>query len=104
MFRTVLVAAALFAAAPAFAETAAKPATPPTIATPVPSARMATEAQRLDLNSATVEQLMAVKGFSKTIAESIVKGRPFKSVEDLHTRKIVAGDILSTVKGQLIVR
>jgi competence protein ComEA len=99
MIRNVLLAAALLATAPAFAETAA---TKPT--SPAPSAKMAGEAQRLDVNTATVEQLMAVKGFNKTVAEAIVKGRPFKSVEDLTARKIVSGDILTPVKDQLIVR
>ncbi len=99
MIRNLLLAAALFAAAPAFAETpAAKPATP------APSAKMATEAQRFDLNSATVEQLMSVKGFNKSIAEAIVKARPFKSVEDLTTKKIVTSEVLTPVKDQLIVR
>jgi competence protein ComEA len=99
MIRNILLAAALLSAAPAFAETAA-----PQAATPAPSAKMAGEAHRLNLNTATVEQLMAVKGFDKTVAEAIVKGRPFKSVEDLTARKIVSGDVLTPVKDQLIVR
>ncbi|WP_457797954.1 ComEA family DNA-binding protein [Methylocystis sp. S23] len=105
MIRNVLLAAALLAAALALAETAAtKPAAAAPGATPVPSAKMATEARRLDLNAATVEQLMAVKGFDKTIAEAIVKGRPFKAVEDLTARRIVSGEILTPVKDQLFVR
>lgn len=96
MIRTLLLVAAVFAAAPALAESpAVKPAAP---------AKMATEAQRLDLNSATVEQLSGVKGFNKTIAEAIVKARPLKSVEDLTARRIVSGDVLTPVKDQLIVR
>ncbi|MGJ0507181.1 MAG: ComEA family DNA-binding protein [Methylocystis sp.] len=99
MIRTLLLAAAVFVAAPAFAETpAAKPATQ---ASP---AKMATEAQRLDLNSATVEQLSGVKGFDKTIAEAIVKARPFRSVDDLTAKKIVSSHVLAPVKDQLIVR
>jgi competence protein ComEA len=98
MIRNVLLAAALLVAAPALAETAKPALIPPH------SAKMASEAQRLDLNTATVEQLMAVKGFNKGVAEAIVKGRPFKSVEDLTARKIVSGDVLTPVKDQLIVR
>jgi competence protein ComEA len=100
MIRNVLLAAALLVAAPALAETAA----PRPALVPAPSAKMATEARRLDLNTATVEQLMAVKGFNKSVAEAIVKGRPFRSVEDLTARKIVSGDVLVPVKDQLIVR
>lgn len=103
MIRTLLLAAAVFAAAPALAEAPAGKSPAP-VATPAPSAKMAGEAQRLDLNSATVEQLSSVKGFNKSIAETIVKARPFKSVDDLTARKIVSGDILGPVKDQLIVR
>lgn len=100
MIRTLVLAAALIAAAPALAESPAAKASPAA----APSAKMAPEAQRLDLNSATMEQLLAVRGFNKTIAEAIVKARPFRSVEDLTARKIVSGDILLPVKDQLIVR
>ncbi|MEK4033482.1 helix-hairpin-helix domain-containing protein [Methylocystis sp. IM2] len=65
---------------------------------------MAPEAQRLDLNSATMEQLLSVRGFNKSVAEAIVKARPFKSVEDLTAKKIVSSDVLGPVKDQLIVR
>ncbi len=105
MIRTFLLAAALFAAAPAFAETPVTKATTPAPAgTPVPSAKMAPEAQRLDLNTASVQQLSEVKGFNRTIAEAIVKARPFKNADELTARKIVAGDVLAHVKDQLIVR
>jgi competence protein ComEA len=107
MIRTLLLAAALFVAGPSFAETSArKPATPAPMATPAPApaAKMSGEAQRLDLNSATVEQLMGVKGLNKTIAEAIVRGRPFKGVEDLTARKIISGEILSSVKDRLTVQ
>lgn len=101
MIRTVLVAAVLLAAAPAFAESAKAPAPAMTGA---PSAKLAGEAQRLDLNSASVEQLSSVKGFNRTIAEAIVKARPFKNVEDLTARKIVSGEVLGPVKDQLTAR
>jgi competence protein ComEA len=127
MIRNAILAAAFVFAAPAFAQTAAPKAggpdhLPPHVAAPAtipapgvatapaamhplaPSVKMAAEAQRLDLNAATVEQLSAVKGFDKTIAEAIVKARPFKSVDDLTTKKIITGDIFATVKDQLIVR
>jgi DNA uptake protein ComE-like DNA-binding protein len=116
MIRNVLLAAAFLLAAPAFAETPAvktggpDPVPPAMTHAPTgpqavaPSAKMAGEAQRLDLNSATLEQLASVKGFDKTIAEAIVKGRPFKSVEDLTARKIVSGDVFATVKDRFIVR
>ncbi|MEK8094154.1 helix-hairpin-helix domain-containing protein [Methylocystis sp. IM3] len=100
MIRTLVLAVALLAAAPAFAEGPATKASPAA----APSTKMAPEAQRLDLNSATMEQLLSVRGFNKSVAEAIVKARPFKSVEDLTAKKIVSSDVLGPVKDQLIVR
>lgn len=104
MIRILLLSAALLAAAPAVAETSAqKPVvTPPTVATPVPDTMK--DDARVDLNTATVEQLMSVKGINKSIAEAIVKARPFRSVEELTARKIVSAAALRPVKDQLVIR
>jgi DNA uptake protein ComE-like DNA-binding protein len=103
MIRKMILAAALLAAAPAFAQTApaAKPMTTPA---PVQSTAMTPDAARLDINSATVEQLAGVKGLGKTLAEAIVKGRPYKSADDLVTSKILTGEVFALVKDFLIVR
>ncbi len=100
MIRQAVLAAAVFVAAPAFAE----PQTAPAAVAHTPSAKMGTEAQRLDLNSATVEQLATVKGLNKTVAEAIVKARPFKSVEDLTAKKIVSAEVFTSVRDHLMVR
>lgn len=100
MIRTSILAAALFAAAPAFAQAPAmKPATP--AAPPVQAVKM--ETQRLDINTATVDQLTTVKGLNKSLAEAIVKGRPFKSVEELTTTNILPAEIFAMVKDHLTV-
>ncbi len=101
----ILLAVAVFLAAPAVARaTEPQSATPTPVAAPAPSAKMAGEAQRLDLNQASVEQLSAVKGLNKTLAEAIVKARPFKTVEDLTARKILSSEVFGAVKDQLIIR
>jgi competence protein ComEA len=107
MNRILLAAAVFFAAAPAIAESPqSKPATHAPVAAPAPapSSKMTGEAQRLDLNSATVEQLSSVKGLNKSLAEAIVKARPFKSVDDLTARQILSSDVFGSVKDQLIIR
>ncbi len=103
MTRIALLAAALIVSAPALAETtsAMKPVAPS--AAPAPMAKTPTEAQRLDLNSASLEQLTMVNGLNKRLAEAIVKGRPFKSVDDLATKKILSVDVFSAVKDHFIV-
>lgn len=102
MIRSALLVAALFAAGPGFAQMAppAKTATP----TPAPTAKMATEATRVDINAATVDQLASIKGLSKVFAEAIVQARPFTNIEELTTNKILPAEVFASVKDRLIVR
>ncbi|MEF3367060.1 helix-hairpin-helix domain-containing protein [Methylocystis sp. 9N] len=101
MIRTAIFAAALLAVAPALAQAApvGKHHAPST-ATHIHHAKA--EA-RVDINTATVEQLMSVKGLSKTQAESIVQGRPFKNVEELTAANILPADVFAMVKDRLTV-
>ena len=104
MIRTVLLVAALFAAGEASAQMApaANSDSPP--AASAPTAKMAAEATRIDINTATVQELSTVRGLSKVFAEAIVKARPFKSVDELTTGKILPATVFAAVKDQLIVR
>lgn len=101
-----ILAIALFASAPAFAQTAATPAAKPASSAiaPAPVKQVAPEAAPLDINSATVEQLSIVKGLDKTLAEAIVKGRPYKSTDDLVKNKILTEAIFAQAKSGLTVK
>jgi len=100
MIRTVIIAVALFAAAPVLAQTAPIEKSPARATTPVPPIEAW---ERLDINTATVEQLSAVKGLTKAQAEAIVQARPFKSVDELAANNIVSADLFSKIRGQLTV-
>jgi competence protein ComEA len=106
MLRKSILIAALLAAAPAFAQSAA---TAPAVKTmPSPTAHVtsvtATTAAPLDVNTATMEQLSSMKGLNKTFAEAIVKGRPYKSLDELTKNKVLPADVFARVKDELTVR
>jgi DNA uptake protein ComE-like DNA-binding protein len=106
--RILLAAALVTAASPAFAQGAAtssavKPTAP--VATPAPVHPVAAPVvTRVNINAATSEQLMAVKGMTHPGVEAILKGRPFKAVDELSTRKLLPADVFATVKDALTVK
>lgn len=91
-----LAALAFLAAAPALAQApAAKPATP-AAATPA--------AQLIDINSATADQLDALKGIGKARAEAIIKGRPYKGKDELVQKGIIPQSVYDDIKDKIIAR
>ena len=102
MIRTALFAAALLAAAPVLAQTAPIGKHPAPAPTAAPVQPVRTEA-RLDINTATLDQLLAVKGLTRTHAEAIVQARPFKSVDELAATNILPADVFAMVRDRLTV-
>jgi competence protein ComEA len=106
MKTNAILAIALFASAPAFAQTATAPAAKPqagSSATATPVKQIAA-AQPVDINTATVEQLAAVKGLTHTLAEAIVKGRPYRSADELVKNRILTEALFAQVKDGLTVK
>src|SRR5260370_17548884 len=57
---------------------------------------------RLDINSASKEQLAAIPGIGETYAQKIVAGRPYRTKRDLLTRRIIPRSMYEKVKDQII--
>ncbi len=106
---TVLFTASL--ALPAMAQTAAAPSTAkPAAAAPATGAAPAAKpaAPRIvksttvvvSINTATAEQLQQVKGIGKSHANAIIKGRPFKAVDELVSKKILSQTEFDKLKAQ----
>ena len=111
MFKTLraLAAAALLAfALPALAQAPATqapakvaPAKPAAVA-PAPAA--AAKPDLLDINTASPEQLQALKGVGDVRAKAIVAGRPYKGKDELWQKKIIPKGVYKNIKNQIIAK
>jgi competence protein ComEA len=97
----------ILVAAPAFAQSGTMaPATPAAKPAPAATAKPASvpAADLIDINSATQEQLAALKGIGKARSEAIVKGRPYKGKDDLLNKKIVPKNVYEEIKDKIIAK
>jgi DNA uptake protein ComE-like DNA-binding protein len=76
------------AAAPAKTTTTTK-STAKSTSTKSTSTKSATHAAKTDINSASKDDLMKVKGMTDADADKIIAGRPYKSVSELKSKKII---------------
>lgn len=54
--------------------------------------------QPININSASCDQLMLLRGIGVTYAVRIVEGRPYRSIEALVSRKLIPPYIFDTIK------
>jgi DNA uptake protein ComE-like DNA-binding protein len=76
---------------PVVPKAAAAPIAPPAEASP----------RRVSVNTADIEELAAVKGLSRKLAEGVVKKRPFTSLDELRRVKGIGAEILAKVRSSL---
>ena len=83
----------------------ARPATPATTPAPapaaVPSRTAAAAGPRIDVNSATEQQLDALPGIGPARAKAIVAGRPYADLADLVTKKVLSQSVLDGAKDRI---
>ena len=68
---------------------------------PPASEKWPASSARLNLNAATAADLAKLPGIGEARAKAIIKGRPYKSKEELVSKKILPADVYEEVKGNL---
>ena len=85
----------------------AKPAMPPggsgstTTAPPTSSGSSAAKAKVIDLNTAGKDELQTLPGIGEARSDAIVKNRPYRSKDELVTKKIVPQNVYDEIKGRV---
>lgn len=74
------------------APVAAKPAKP---VKPVPT--------NVNVNTATPAELDALPGIGKARTAAIIKGRPYKAVDEIDTKKIIPHAVFEKIKASLVI-
>ena len=70
-----------------------------------PAAAAPAKAEALvDLNSASRDELMKLKGIGDARADAIIKGRPYKGKNELLDKKIVPENVYNDIKDKVIAK
>ncbi len=106
-----LVMATLFGAVvalPAFAQTPAAPApmapAKPAVTAPAkPTVAAKAPIGPVNVNTASAAELIKLRGIGKSRSAAIIKGRPYKSVDEIDTKKVIPHATFEKIKAQLTV-
>ncbi|HKU98703.1 MAG TPA: helix-hairpin-helix domain-containing protein [Vineibacter sp.] len=108
LLAAIMIGALAATPAPLFAQTP-KPSTTTPAPSPAPAGKPAADkpaadkpAELIDINTATKDQLMTLKGIGDARSEAIIKGRPYRAKNDLVTKKIITQAVYNDIKDSIV--
>ena len=72
--------------------------------TPSAAQKAPAATEKLDLNTATEQQLSELPGIGESRSKAIIKGRPYKGKDELVERKILTQSVYNKIKDQVIAK
>ena len=85
-------------------KTPADTKTPVETKKPAQTKKSTSKADRLDVNTASLDQLKAIRGLNEAEAKKIIEGRPYKRRGDLLSKKAVTQETYDKIKDQVSTR
>jgi len=77
---------------------------PPPVAAAEDPAAQPVQAEAVDINSASEEQLTKLPEITMGLALKIMGGRPYQNAQELVTRQVIPQDIYDKIKDRIVAR
>lgn len=74
------------------------------LGTPTVSAQNQMNTELIDINAATLKELRSLPGIGTVYSKQIAKGRPYNSVEELRTKKVLPKGIFGKIKHKVVTK
>jgi DNA uptake protein ComE-like DNA-binding protein len=64
----------------------------------------AAKGEKIDINSASKEELASLPGIGPALSQKIIDGRPYRSKRDLLTKKVIPAPTYDKIKDEIIAK